>query len=111
MQASFALVYVTVIQAVIIVVIVSVKSRKQLPLMIKHRRQVSWVGLTNAVSSLGWFVAFSMTHSAHVYTVGQVEVIFSLLLSHRVFKEKLYKQELLGMTIVIGSIILLVLSQ
>jgi len=108
-KSSYTLLYVLTLQAIIMSLITLVKQAGQFKVMIKHAPKASMVGLTNAVTTFGWFLAFSLTHSAHVYMVGQIEVIFSILLSRKIFKENISKLELFGMFIVVGSIILLVL--
>lgn len=108
-QGSIAVLYVITLQTIFMFFVVFTKNKKQIKQIFKNRRTTYLVGLTNAISSLGWFIAFSLTHTSHVFMLGQVEIIFSILLSRKIFQESISKLELLGMFIVVGSIILLVM--
>jgi len=68
----------------------------------------SLVGLTGVLGSICWFNAMTLENAAYVRTLGQVELILSLLTSYIVFKERSTRYEIVGMVmIVIGIIILL----
>lgn len=83
------------------------------------RRQTLWamyerVGLTFRVStcsflaSLGWFTAMSMMSVGVVKTLGQIEILFSLLISAYFFKEKLARTEHVGLALVVLAAILVI---
>ena len=63
------------------------------------------VSLFSLVGSWSWFAAFSLMNAAYVFAVGQVELIFSLLIGWLWFGEKLTARELLGMGVLGASII------
>lgn len=66
------------------------------------------IGFTSVAGSLAWFSAITLQKAAYVRTLGQVELVLSLLVSYLVFREKSTRYEVLGMVmIVIGIIILL----
>lgn len=72
------------------------------------------IGLTFKVSacsflaSLGWFSAMSMQTVALVKTLGQVEILFSLLISAYFFKEKLGRSDHIGLFLVMIAAILVI---
>ncbi len=66
------------------------------------------VGVTGVLGSLGWFTAFALQNAAYVRSVGQVELIFSILVSMLVFGERPKLREVLGMGLLAVSIILIV---
>ena len=68
------------------------------------------VGLTSALGSFGWFLAFTLQTAAYVKALGQVELIFSCLVSWIVFSERLTKRELVGVALIGSSMVGLVLS-
>ncbi len=83
------------------------------------RRATLWamwqrIGLTFRVSlfsflaSLGWFSAMSMQSVPLVKTLGQVEIIFSMLISAYFFKEKLARAEHLGIVLVVIAAFLVI---
>lgn len=68
------------------------------------------VGITGMLGSLGWFTAFALQNAAYVRAVGQVEVVFTILASWLVFRERLTARELGGIALVVASLLLIVLS-
>lgn len=63
------------------------------------------VAVTGVLSSLGWFTAFALQNAAYVRSVGQIELIFSLLVSILVFRERPRPREIAGMALVALSIL------
>ena len=59
--------------------------------------------------SLCWFIAFTLQNAAYVRAVGQVELVFSALVSWLVFRERAGGRELAGIGMLGLSILLLVL--
>ena len=72
-------------------------------------RLSSMAGSIAAVTTILWFIAFSIMGVAQVRMLGQIEVIFSLLFSILFFKEKVHVMELLGACLISLSLIVLVL--
>lgn len=72
-------------------------------------RSSIWMGLASLGGSLGWFVAFTLQNAAYVFAVGQVEVIFSILISVLVFKEQISRREGAGIALITASVLTLVL--
>ena len=68
-------------------------------------RQTSVVSVFSLIGSWSWFAAFSLMNAAYVFAVGQIELIFSLLMGAFWFKESLRARELVGMAILTASII------
>ena len=69
------------------------------------------IGVCSGIGSFCWLTAYSLTHIAYVRTVGQLEFIFATLISIYYLREKLYKIEIIGMSMVfLGSLILILLN-
>jgi uncharacterized membrane protein len=66
------------------------------------------VSVCSFLASVGWFSAMSMQTVAIVKTLGQVEILFSLLISAFFFKEKLAKTDHLGLWLVIVAAIMVI---
>ena len=66
------------------------------------------VSLCSFLASLGWFSAMSMQSVPIVKTLGQVEIIFSMLISAYFFKEKLARTEHLGIVLVVIAAFLVI---
>jgi drug/metabolite transporter (DMT)-like permease len=73
------------------------------------RRKAVWIGLMSLCGSLGWFVAFTLQTAAYVNALGQIELLFSLLVSVLVFKERLSAREGIGIGFLSASVLLLIL--
>ena len=67
-------------------------------------------GSLGAIASLTWFSAYAMQSVAAVRTVGMAEVLFSLLVSRRLFSESMSRTEKTGMALVVLGIVALCLQ-
>lgn len=63
------------------------------------------VGIFSLIGSWCWFAAFSLMNAAYVFAVGQIELIFSLLMGAFWFRERLRQRELVGMLVLTTSIV------
>lgn len=68
-------------------------------------RQSALVGLFSLIGSWGWFAAFSLANAAYVFAVGQIELIFSLLIGWLWFRERVTLREIAGMGMLTVSIL------
>ena len=84
--------------------------KDQLFAVIKFWRPSLPAGLCGTGATFGWFVAFGLTTAAEVRAVGQIELIFSILISIIFFREKIRKTELFGI-ILLGISILIIIFQ
>ena len=66
------------------------------------------ISMLSFFGSVFWFLAFAMTSVTNVKLVGQIEMVFSFLLSHFLLKEKLYTRQKLGIVLVFTAVILCV---
>lgn len=66
------------------------------------------VSLCSFLASLGWFSAMSMQTVAIVKTLGQIEILFSLLISAYFFKEKLARTDHWGLGLVVLAAMLVI---
>jgi drug/metabolite transporter (DMT)-like permease len=73
-------------------------------------RSSLWAGTLSACGSACWFTAFAMTNVALVRSVGQVEIVFTLLFSRFYLKEHLRPGDVAGLVLVVGGVVLIVLG-
>lgn len=73
-------------------------------------RRVCWVGLLSACGSACWFTGFAMTDVALVRSVGQIEVVFTLVFGRFYLKEKLHPADAAGLGLVVLGVLLIVVS-
>lgn len=108
-RAAFTLTYVLALQSI---VLWSIQAYHSKSLTLPFRKALvlsSQVGCLSALGSIGWFTAFSLINPALVKTLGQIEVIGTLYYSKYRFKEALSKQEWLGGSLIILSVIIVAL--
>lgn len=108
-RALVALSLVTLMQSVGMALYLRVFERGELRRVLSAWRKTIWVGVTGVLGSAGWFAAFALHNAALVRAVGQVEIVFTLLVSWLVFKERLSGRELLGIALVVLSLLMIVL--
>jgi drug/metabolite transporter (DMT)-like permease len=85
------------------------EDKSQFALMVKHWRLALFVGVTIVLGSIGWFTGASLQLAAYVKALGQVEFFITLLLTYRVFKEKISLAEYIGMVLIVLSVLILLL--
>jgi drug/metabolite transporter (DMT)-like permease len=66
-------------------------------------------GACGAFASIGWFTAMTLEPAAHVRTLGLVEVLFSYLVSLRLFRERLSGLEIAGLALLVLGVALITL--
>lgn len=106
-SASMTLFVMVSIQTVICFVYSALKEPGQILLIRARTGLAVFVGLTSALGSVGWFTAMTLENPALVKSVGQVEFIFTLVITTLFFKEKISLREYVGMTFIVLSVIIL----
>lgn len=76
------------------------RDRPALALVFRAWKLSAVAGGMGALASIAWLTATALRPAAEVRTLGLVEVIFSYLVSHRVFGERLSRREQVGMGLV-----------
>ena len=109
LRAGLALAVVSSVQALGLSLWLAWREAGQLRAVWQARRVALWMGVTSMAGSLCWFTAFTLQSAALVFAVGQIEVIFSLLASVLVFRERITAREVWGMGLLTVSILVLVL--
>ena len=72
-------------------------------------RTAAWVGILSACGSACWFTAFALAPVALVRTVGQVEVVFTVLFSRFYLREAARPADFAGLAL-IGAGVIVVLA-
>jgi len=73
-------------------------------------REACVVGLAGVLTSIAWFSAFTLQNASFVRAVGTIELVFTYLFSTRIFREKISRAEMTGMSLVVVGIILLLIA-
>ncbi len=66
-------------------------------------------GASGAVASIGWFTAMTIQNAALVRALGQIELVFTIMASVLVFREKIVRMELIGIVLVVSGILILLM--
>lgn len=109
-RSATTLALVTTGQCLAMVLWLRVFEPGQITAVWRARKAAVWLGLTSMLGSLGWFTAFTLQTAAYVQALGQVELIFSILVSTLFFRETVSRRELLGMGVLGLSIVVLIFA-
>ncbi|MGJ8758497.1 DMT family transporter [Acinetobacter sp. HC8-3S] len=107
-RAAWVLCCLISFQCIIMLLYLGLFSRETLYRMWQRLGLVFKVSVCSFLASVGWFSAMSMQTVAIVKTLGQVEILFSLLISAFFFKEKLAKTDHLGLWLVIVAAVMVI---
>lgn len=107
-RAAWVLLWVISLQNLILLLWLLKTRPATLRAMWRHKGLTTAVSLTSFVGSLGWFSAMSLQSVPIVKTLGQIEVLFTLLISAFFFKEKLAKTDHLGLWLVVLGAMLVI---
>jgi drug/metabolite transporter (DMT)-like permease len=69
------------------------------------------VGIAGMVASAAWFTAFTIQNAAYVRALGQIELVFTFIVSVFFFKEKSNRMEVFGIGAIIAGILILLLAR
>jgi drug/metabolite transporter (DMT)-like permease len=108
-RAVFTLACVTVFQTIAMSLWLRLREPGEITRVLKSWRVTTLVGLTGVLGSLGWFMAFTLQNAAYVKALGQIELVFTFLASYLIFKERSTGREIIGISLVVISILLLIL--
>lgn len=107
-RAAWVLLTVISFQCLIMLLYLGLFSRHTLTAMWRRLGLTFRVSVCSFMASLGWFTAMSMTSVPIVKTLGQIEILFSLMISAFFFKEKLAKTEHVGLGLVVIAAVLVI---
>lgn len=108
-SAAITLVFLITAQSILAAIYLLFTDVSQFRKMVVNWRLALFVGVTSVLGSIGWFTAASYQTAAYVKALGQVEFFFTLILTYRVFKEKVTFVEIIGMALIVISVIVLLL--
>lgn len=71
-----------------------------------HMRLSLFIGATSAVGSICWFTAFALQNASYVRAVGQIEVVFTLLVSALYYRERISTLEYAGIALTVIGVLM-----
>lgn len=108
-RAIVTLAVVTALQTVAMTLWLIWREKGEVMRVLRAWRVAGLVGLTSMIGSICWFTAYTMQNAAYVNAVGQIELLFSLIIGAVIFGERISLREWQGLILLTGSIVMLVL--
>ena len=107
-RAALTVLVAVSLQSIIMGAYLLVREPGELALVFQNWRISSVIGCVGMLASLCWFSAMTLNSAAIVRAVGQIELLFTLLTTIWLFKERLRIVQLLGMVLIVAGIWLLI---
>ena len=105
-RAGWTVVLATGLQTIVLGCWLAMKEPVVFRQMWKMRGIASFIGLTSGLGSIGWYSAFALQNASYVRAVGQIEAVFTMLISWLYFREKITALELLGIGITLAGVLM-----
>ena len=99
-RAAWALVMVITTQTIILIAYLLIYDRQTLKNLFNYNKLVLLTSATSCLGSMGWFTAMSLQTVPYVKTLGQVEVLFTLLFSTYYLKQKVKRKEAISLILI-----------
>ncbi|MDN3628784.1 DMT family transporter [Vibrio lentus] len=96
-SAAWVLFLVISLQTVIICTYLFFRERDTLRLIFKKSKLVVMTSLASVIGSLGWFSAMSLQAVPYVKTLGQIEVVFMVLISYFWLGQSIARKDILAL--------------
>lgn len=106
-SAAITLVYMVTLQSLVCLLYTQWREPEQFKAIGQKAGLAGFVGLTSALGSIGWFTAMTYENPALVKSLGQVEFIFTWLITLFYFKERVSARELTGVVAILASVLLI----
>ena len=107
-RAALTVLVAVSLQSIILGVYLLVREPGELARVFQNWRVSSVIGCVGMLASLCWFSAMTLNSAAVVRAVGQIELLFTLLTTIWLFKERLRIVQFLGMVLIVAGIWLLI---
>ena len=105
-RAGWTVVLATGLQTVCLGIWLAVKEPGVFKQMWPMRGIASFIGLTSALGSIGWYSAFALQNASYVRAVGQIEAVFTMAISWLYFREKVTALELVGIAVTMAGVLM-----
>jgi drug/metabolite transporter (DMT)-like permease len=105
-RSGWTVVLATALQTVCLGIWLACKEPAVFRQMWPMRGIASFIGLTSALGSIGWYSAFALQNASYVRSVGQVEAVFTLAISWLYFREKISALELMGIAVTVAGVLM-----
>ena len=111
MAGAYTLVAAQLVQTILLGGWLLVRDFDAVVRVLRAWRASLFAGFMGAAASAGWFTAMAIEPVAHVRTLGLVELLFSYVVSRRVFREHLSRGELAGIALLTLGLVVVTLAR
>ncbi|OBT15535.1 multidrug transporter [Vibrio sp. UCD-FRSSP16_10] len=99
-RAAWVLFIVIFLQTIMLTSYLLIKDRDTLKQMLSKPKLVVMTSVASFIGSFGWFSAMSLQAVPYVKTLGQVEILFTMLVSYFYLKESIPKKDMFALILV-----------
>lgn len=107
LAGAYTLVWAQALQSILIGGYLARRQPEALRMIVREWRVSLMAGCAGALASFGWFTAFAMRNAADVRTLALVEVLYGYFVSQKIFRERMTRQETLGILFLIIGIVII----
>ena len=100
LAAAWVLLWVLCVQAIALSGYILLTKPFVFKQLVNAKKQVLAISTVSCLGSICWFTAMALQHVALVKTLGQLEVLLTLLLSHYWLKNTVTKREIIGLLLI-----------
>ena len=98
------------IQTTLLGIYLLITDKNQILLSFDNLKDCTIVGFFGALASMCWFYAMSIQNVAYVRALGQIELVFTILMTLIYFKEKISFREIIGICFILIGITVIILN-
>lgn len=109
LSTATTLAFVILVQSGLLLVWLRLREPGQITKLFKTWRHAGWVGLIGFLGSMAWVAAFTLQDAASVKAVGQVEILFTLVASRLMFRERVLFMEVAGTLLLASGVVAIIL--
>ncbi|MEP1446051.1 MAG: DMT family transporter [Paraglaciecola sp.] len=105
-SAAWVLLWVLCIQTSLLVSYIAIKDRSTFSALKNNAKMTFATSATSCFGSICWFSAMALQHVAYVKTLGQIEVLLTILIATFWLKNKVKQYEIIGLLLIATAAIL-----
>jgi drug/metabolite transporter (DMT)-like permease len=105
-SAAWVLLWVLCIQTFMLVAYISIKNRGTFMVLRQHTKRTLATSISSCLGSICWFSAMALQQVAYVKTLGQIEVLFTMLIAFFWLKNPVEKHEIIALLLIAFAAIL-----
>lgn len=110
MRASLTASIATILQTAMMIPVMLFMAKAQLYSAFRLWRPALFIGVFSSLSTISWFVAFALHYVGPARAIGQIELVFSLLISALFFKETIRRTEYVAIALLSLSVLIILLN-